>query len=85
MRPSYGPYPAPMKPLGWGTHALVLISMVIVLWAGGDYIEQWFGHTIRSLAELLLIFWYLTAVIGMKPFPLKQRLPWRRRKDDEQR
>lgn len=69
-----------MRAFGWGTHALILLSMVIVLWAGGDYVEQWFGHAARSVAELLLIFWYLVAVIGMRVF-----LPWRRRKDDEQR
>ena len=74
-----------MKAFGWGTHALILLSMVIVLWAGGDYVEQWFGHGARSVAELLLIFWYLVAVVGMRAFPLKQGLPWRRRKDDEQR
>ena len=74
-----------MKAFGFGTHIVILASMLVVLWAGGDYVEQWWGHTARSVAELLLIFWYLTAVIGMKAFPLKQRLPWRRRKDDEQR
>ncbi len=69
-----------MKELGWGMHAVILVSMVIVLWAGGDYVEGWFGHVARSVAELLLIFWYLVAVIGMRLF-----LPWRRRKDDERR
>ena len=69
-----------MNEIGWGKHAVILLSMVIVLWAGGDYVEQWFGHAVRSVAELLLIFWYLTAIIGMRLF-----LPWRRHKDDEQR
>ncbi|TAJ20823.1 MAG: hypothetical protein EPO65_02740 [Dehalococcoidia bacterium] len=73
-----------MKPLGWPIHVVVLTSMVIVLWAGGDYIEQWFGHVARSIAELLLILWYLTAIIGMRPFRPGQN-PWRRRKDDDPR
>jgi len=55
-----------MKELGWAMHAIILVSMVIVLWAGGDYVEQWFGHVARSVAELFLIFWYLVAVIGMR-------------------
>lgn len=69
-----------MKELGWGMHAVVLASLVVVLWAGGDYLEQWFGHVARSVAEFLLIFWYLVAVVGMRLF-----WPWRRRKDDERR
>ncbi len=69
-----------MKEINWGKHALILVSMLVVLWAGGDYVEQWFGHGVRSVAELLLIFWYLTAIIGIRLF-----LPWRRRKDDERR
>lgn len=72
-------YPTRMKEIGWGRHALILLSMVIVLWAGGDYVEGWFGHRVRSVAELVLIFWYLTAIAGMR------FLPPRRNKDDEQR
>lgn len=71
-----------MNEIGWGKHALILVSMLIVLWAGGDYIDQWFGHVARSIAELLLILWYLTAIIGMRPFRPGQN-PWRRRNDDD--
>lgn len=73
-----------MKELGWSMHALILLSMLIVLWAGGDYVEQWLGHVARSIAELLLILWYLVAIIGMRPFSPWRGLPRRRRKDDEQ-
>ncbi|MCK9485657.1 MAG: hypothetical protein M0R73_02995 [Dehalococcoidia bacterium] len=66
-----------MREIGWGMHSVILVAVVINLWVGGDYIEQWFGHGWRSVFELLLILGWLTLVVGMRA-----PLPWRRPRPD---
>lgn len=66
-----------MGQLGWGTHAAVVVALVINLWVGGDYIESWFGHGWRSAFELTLILGWLTVIVGMRA-----PLPWRRPRED---
>jgi len=66
-----------MNDLGWGTHAAIFVALIVNLWFGGDYIEAWFGHLVRSVLEIVLIGAWLILVIGMRA-----PLPWRRRKDE---
>jgi hypothetical protein len=58
-------------------HALILAALVVNLWVGGAYIEAWFGHGVRAVAELALILAWLTLVVGMRA-----PLPWRRRSEE---
>jgi len=77
-RPAQHTYPIAMAEWGFGTHLAVFLALVVNLWFGGDYIEAWFGHWVRSALELVLIGAWLILVIGMRA-----PLPWRRRKDGE--
>lgn len=46
-----------------GKHLLLLAALVVNLWLGGDLVEAWAGHAVRSAFEATLILGYLGLVI----------------------
>ena len=55
-----------MNGLSLGTHIAAVVALVINLWAGGDLVEAWIGHTARSGFELLLMLGYMVFVLGIR-------------------
>jgi hypothetical protein len=49
--------------VGLGRHLLVLTALIVNLWIGGDLVEAWAGHLVRSIFEGALIFGYLALVL----------------------
>ncbi|MEZ4554268.1 MAG: hypothetical protein R3B59_10225 [Dehalococcoidia bacterium] len=54
--------------MGFGKHLLVLTALVVNLWLGGNLIEQWAGHAVRSGFEGALILGYLAWVLRFGGF-----------------
>lgn len=61
-------------------HAVILAALVVNLWVGGDFVEMWLGHAVRSGFELVLILGYMVLILG-----ITAPLPWRRKKDESER
>lgn len=70
--------------LNLGTHALVLVALVVNLWAGGDLVQSWLGGGARQVFELVLILGYLWFVLGMTA-PLPWHRPARGQQNDDRR
>ncbi|MBX7111219.1 MAG: hypothetical protein K1X87_05145 [Dehalococcoidia bacterium] len=49
--------------MGLGGHLLVLAALVVNLWLGGDVVEAWGGHALRSAFEAALILGYFAWVL----------------------
>ncbi len=49
--------------MGLGRHLLVLTALVVNLWLGGNFVEAWAGHALRSAFEATLILGYLAWVL----------------------
>jgi type VI protein secretion system component VasK len=66
--------------IGFGKHMVIFVALVINLWVGGDLLEAWQGHAVRTVFELAMILGYMVLILG-----ITAPLPWRRKKDETER
>lgn len=71
-------YPTHVNDIGITKHLVIFTALIINLWIGGDLIEGWLGHAVRTGFELVLILGYMVLILG-----ITAPLPWRRKKDEE--
>lgn len=67
-----------MNDIGITKHLVIFTALIINLWIGGDLIEVWQGHAVRTIFELVMILGYMVLILG-----ITAPLPWRRKKDEE--
>lgn len=66
-----------MNDIGITKHLVIFTALIINLWIGGDLIEAWLGHGVRTGFELVMILGYMVLILG-----ITAPLPWRRKKDE---